>query len=40
MTKETQIKMLQERLSLLKSRKRDNKGVIRKLERKIRNLSG
>ncbi|WP_300384887.1 hypothetical protein [Clostridium sp.] len=39
MNNELKLQMYQERLALLKSRNKDNRGVVRKLKRKIRNLN-
>lgn len=36
---ELKLQMYEARLTLLKTRNKDNRGVIRKLERKIRNLN-
>lgn len=38
MSKELQIKMLEQRIALLSSRTTDNKGVIAKLKRKVKML--
>lgn len=40
MTKEAQIMKLEGRISLLLSRDRENRNIVKKLERKIRSLKG